>query len=152
MDRGTWWAAVHGVAQSRAQLSNFTFTFHFHALEKEMATHSSVLAWRIPGTGKPGGLSSIGSHRVGHDWSDLAVVVVTHFELDQCIQAWFKEMIYVLHTYSCHSSMLQISRTLEHHVKYGSQGSGMEGFRVPASLLGGEILTNQGQSIKDSRL
>ena len=59
--------AVHGVAKSRTRLSNFTFTFHFHALEKEMATHSSVLAWRIPGTGEPGGLPSMGSHRVGHD-------------------------------------------------------------------------------------
>ena len=72
MGGGAWWAAVHGVAKSRTWLSNFTFTFHFHVLEKEMATHSSVLAWRIPGTGKPGGLPSIGSHRVGHDWSDLA--------------------------------------------------------------------------------
>ena len=61
-----------GVSKSRTWLSNFTFTFHFHALEKEMATHSSVLAWRIPGTGKPGGLPSMGLHRVGHDWSDLA--------------------------------------------------------------------------------
>ena len=67
MDRGAWWAAVHGVAKSRTRLSDFTFTFHFHALEKEMATHSSVLAWRIPGTGEPGGLPSTGSHRVGHD-------------------------------------------------------------------------------------
>ena len=67
MDRGAWWAAVHGVAESLAQLSDFTFTFHFHALEKEMATHSSVLAWRIPGTGESGGLPSVGSHRVGHD-------------------------------------------------------------------------------------
>ena len=72
MDGGAWWATVRGVAQSRTQLSNFTFTFHFHALEKEMATHSSVLAWRIPGTGEPSGLPSMGSHRVGHDWSDLA--------------------------------------------------------------------------------
>ena len=67
MDRGAWWAAVHGVAKSRMQLSDFTFTFNFHALEKEMATHSSVLAWRIPGTGEPGGLPSMGSHRVRHD-------------------------------------------------------------------------------------
>ena len=68
MDGGAWWAALHGVAErSRARLSDFTFTFHFHALEKEMATHSSVLAWRIPGTGEPGGLPSLGSHRVGHD-------------------------------------------------------------------------------------
>ena len=72
MDGGAWWAAVHGVAKSRAWLSDFTFTFHLHALEKEMATHSSVLAWRIPGTGEPGGLPFMGSHRVGHDWSDLA--------------------------------------------------------------------------------
>ena len=72
MDRGAWWAAVHGVAKSRAWLSDFTFTFPFHALQKEMATHSSVLAWRIPETGEPGGLPSLGSHRVGHEWSDLA--------------------------------------------------------------------------------
>ena len=69
-------AAVHGVAKSQTQLSNFTFTFHFHALEKEMATHSSVLAWRIPGMGEPGGLPSVGTHRVGHNWSNLVVVVV----------------------------------------------------------------------------
>ena len=67
MDRGGWWAAVHGVAESRTQLSDFTFTFHFDALEKEMATHSTVLAWRIPGIGEPGGLLSMGSHRVGHN-------------------------------------------------------------------------------------
>ena len=67
MGRGAWWAAVHGVAKSQTRLSNFTFTFHFHALEKEMATHSSVLAWRIPGTGGPGALLSMGSHRVGHN-------------------------------------------------------------------------------------
>ena len=67
MDGGAWWAAVDGVAEGRTRLSNFTFTFHFHALEKEMATHSSVLAWRIPGTGEPGGLPSLGVHRVGHD-------------------------------------------------------------------------------------
>ena len=72
VDRGTWWAAVHGVATSQTRLSDFTFTFHFHALEKEMATHSSVLAWRIPGMGEPGGLPSMGLHRVRHDWSDLA--------------------------------------------------------------------------------
>ena len=72
MDRGPWWAAVHGVAKSWTQLSDFNFPFHFHALEKEMATHSSVLAWRIPGTGEPAGLPSMGSHRVEHDWSDLA--------------------------------------------------------------------------------
>ena len=74
MDRGAWKAAVHGVADGQTRLSDFTFTFHFHALEKEMATHSSVLSWRIPGTGEPGGLSSMGLHRVGHDWSDLAAV------------------------------------------------------------------------------
>ena len=67
MDREAWCAAVHGVARNQARLSDFTFTFHFHALEKEMATHSSVLAWRIPGTGEPGGLPSMGSHGVGHD-------------------------------------------------------------------------------------
>ena len=72
MDRGAWWAAVHGVSKSWTRLSNFTFTFHFHVLEKAMAPHSSVLAWRIPGTGEPGGLPSMGSHRVRHNWSNLA--------------------------------------------------------------------------------
>ena len=67
MDRGAWWAAVHGVTKSRTRLSDFTFTFHFHAPEKEMATHSGVLTWRIPRTGEPGGLPSMGSHRVRHD-------------------------------------------------------------------------------------
>ena len=67
MDGGAWWAAACGVAESRTQQSDFIFTFHFHALEKEMATHSSVLAWRIAGMGEPGGLPSMGSHRVGHD-------------------------------------------------------------------------------------
>ena len=72
MDGGAWWAAVHGVAKSPIRLNDFIFTFHFHALEKVMATHSSVPAWRIPGKGEPGGLLSMGSHRVGRDWSDLA--------------------------------------------------------------------------------
>ena len=68
MDGGAWWATVHGVPKSQTQLSDFNFTFHFHALEKEkMATHSSVLAWRIPGTGETGGLPSMGTHGVGHD-------------------------------------------------------------------------------------
>ena len=79
MDGGAWWAAVHGVAKSRTRLSDFSFTFHFHALEKEMAIHSSVLAWRIPGTVDPGGLLSMGSHRVGHNCSDLAVAVAEFF-------------------------------------------------------------------------
>ena len=82
MDGGAWWAAVHGVSKSRTRLSNFTLTFHFHTLEKEMATHSSVLAWRILGMGEPGGLPSMGSHRVGHDWSDLAAAAAAvHFNL-----------------------------------------------------------------------
>ena len=72
MDRGIWWATVHGVTKSRTWLSDFLFTFHFPALEKDMATHSSVLAWRIPGMGEPGGLPSMGLQRVGHDWCDLA--------------------------------------------------------------------------------
>ena len=73
MDGGAWWAAVHGVAKSQTWLSDFTFTFHFNALEEGMATHSRVLAWRIPWMVEPVGLPSVGSHRVGHDWSDLVV-------------------------------------------------------------------------------
>ena len=88
MDRGAWWATVHGVAKSQTRLSDFTFTFHFYALEKEMATHSSVLAWRIPQMGEPGGLPSMGSHRVGHDWSDLAAAAAA-----MCVY------IYTLHIY-----------------------------------------------------
>ena len=87
MDRGAWWAAVHGVARNWIRLSDFTFTFHFHALEKEMTTHSSVLTWRIPGTGEPGGLPSMESHRVGHDWRDLAAVAAVREEDRKGIQA-----------------------------------------------------------------
>ena len=79
MDGGAWWAAVHGVVKSQTRLRDFTFTFHFHALEEEMATHSSVLAWRIPGTGEPGGLLSMGLLRAGHDWSDLAAAAAAYF-------------------------------------------------------------------------
>ena len=86
VDRGAWKAAVHGVAEGRTRLSDFTFTFHFHALEKEMATHSSVLAWRIPGTGEPGGLPSIGSHRVGHDWSNLAAAAAAKYRAHSRLQ------------------------------------------------------------------
>ena len=78
MDRGAWWAAAHGVARSRTRPSDFTFTFHCHTLEKEMATHSSTLAWKIPWTGEPGGLPSKQSHRVGHNWSDLAAAASTN--------------------------------------------------------------------------
>ena len=86
IDRGAWWAAVHGVAKSWTWLSDFTFTFHFHVLEKEMATHSSVFAWRIPGTGEHGGLPSMGSHRVGHDWSALAAAAAAK----SCEKFWDK--------------------------------------------------------------
>ena len=79
--RGSLVAAVYGVTQSRTRLSDFTFTIHFHALEKEMATHSSILAWRTPGTGEPGGLPSTGSHRVRHDWSDLTAAAAATYNL-----------------------------------------------------------------------
>ena len=87
LDAPKW---VHGVAKSRTWLSDFTFTFHFHALEKEMATHSSVLAWGIQGTAEPGGLPSMGSHRDGHDWSDLAAAAATRSkEPDVGFEQWF---------------------------------------------------------------
>ena len=98
MDGGAWWAAVHGVAKNRIRLRDFPFTFHFHALEKEMATHSSVLARRIPGTGEPGGLLSMGSHRVGHDWSNLAAAAA----MDHNIHSSFWHVIlrvYLFHFY-----------------------------------------------------
>ena len=89
MDRGAWWPPVHGIAKSQTQLSDFTFTFHFHALEKEMATHSSVLAWRIPGTGEPDGQLSLGSHRVEYDWSDLAAAAAVQVQcMKQGPQSW----------------------------------------------------------------
>ena len=88
MDGGAWWAVVHEVTKSRTRLSNFTFTFYFHALEKEMATHSSVLAWRIPGTGEPGGLPSMGSHRVRHDWSDLAAAAAAAAGWTEMLWMW----------------------------------------------------------------
>ena len=85
MDGGAWWAVVHGVAKSWTWLSDFPFTFHFHALENEMATHSSVLAWRIPWMEKPGRLLSMGSHRVGHDWSDLAAAAAAVNSIQSCL-------------------------------------------------------------------
>ena len=92
VDRGGLWAAIHGVTKSQTGLSDFTFTFHFHALEKEMAAHSSVLAWRIPGTEEPGRRLSMGSHRVGHDWSDLAAAAAAQrkklFLLHNSLSIW----------------------------------------------------------------
>ena len=103
MDGGAWKAAVHGVTEGRTRLRNFTLTFHFHALEKEMATHSSVLAWRIPGTGEPGGLPSMGSHGVGHDWSDLAVAVAG-------IDLWFcGEFPWITKSISCLQTFVSFS-------------------------------------------
>ena len=112
MDRGAWKAAVHGVAEGQTQLSDFTFTFHFHALEKKMATHSSVLAWRIPGTGEPGGLPSIGSHRVGHDWGDLAAAAA---------------LIKALHVCVCMCSVAQSCLTLSDPMDCSPLGSSVHG-------------------------
>ena len=97
MDGGAWWAAVHGVTKSWTQLNDFTFIFHFHALE-EVATHSSILAWRVPGTVEPGGLPSMGLHRVGHDWRDLAAAAAESYgcgnNWPEEIKSW-KPQIYI---------------------------------------------------------
>ena len=105
IDGGAWWAAVHGVSKSQTRLRDFTFTFHFHALEKEMATHSSVLAWRIPGTGEPVGLPSMRLHRVRHDWSDLAAAAADRglcFELNWTELNWIfsRDLFSLLYLFS----------------------------------------------------
>ena len=106
MDGGTWWAAVHGATKSRTRLRDFTFTFQFHALEKEMATHSSILVWRIPGTGEPGGLPSMESCRVGHDWSNLAAAAV-------CLKTVFWVFHWLSLTVADESITGKILRTLD---------------------------------------
>ena len=113
MDGGDWWAAVHGVSKSWTRLNDFTFTFYFHALEREMVTHSSVLAWRIPGTGKPGGLLSVGSQRVRHDWSDLAAAAAAAAGAHPCQMGrfitWQKEsenVIFLLNIWDFDSQVL----------------------------------------------
>ena len=98
MDRGAWWAAVRGIAKSRTRLSDFTFTFHFPALEKEMAPHSSVLAWRIPGTGEPGGLPSMGSHRVGLKWLSSSYLNAPFRKWQSWIQAVLESCASTCHT------------------------------------------------------
>ena len=110
MDGGAWWAAVHGVAESWTRLSDFTLTFHFHALEEKMATQSSVLAWWIPGTGEPLGLLSMGSHRVGHDWSDLAAAAAAAVFI-LCIEVL---LCWCIDIYSCYVFLLDWS--LDHYV------------------------------------
>ena len=112
MDGGAWWAAVCGVAKSRTRLSDFTFTFHFHALEKEMATHSSVLAWRIPGTREPCGLPSMGSHRVGHNWSNLAAATPSAWlRLGRCFGATSYSLCRCHFAYSNCSVLLYCTHT-----------------------------------------
>ena len=113
MDGGAWWAAVHEVAKSWTWLSNFTFTFHFHALEKEMATHSSVLAWRIPGMAEPGRLPSMGLHRVGHDGSDLPAIHNICYFLDKivCVSNLFSLMS---HDFSSSYSRIELLIVFKH--------------------------------------
>ena len=119
MDGGAWWAAVHGVAKSRTQLSDFTFTFHFHALEKAMATHSSVLPWRIPGMGEPGGLPSVGSHRVGHDCSNLAAAAAA-----AAARGWMRE-VRVTGGSDIIPSTCQMLRCHHHHDSHGRLETGI---------------------------
>ena len=117
MDRGAWWAAVYGVAQSQTWLSDFTFTIHFHALQKEMATHSSIPAWRIPGTGEPGGLPSMGSHRVGHDWSDWAAAAYCIFIASVSFPSFWQVVATLwcsVHTSHCVGFSCLVAQALEH--------------------------------------
>ena len=117
MDGGAWWAAVHGVAEGWTRLSDFTFTFHFHALEKEMATHSSVLAWRIPGMGEPGGLPSLGSHRVGHDGSDLAAAAAAAAASTLSLSISYSV---ILHLYLIYGSCIPVKESPQWRVERSS--------------------------------
>ena len=112
MDGGARWAAVHGVAKSQTRLRDFSFSFHFHALEKEMATCSSVLAWRRPGMGEPGGPPSMGSHRVGHDWSDLAAAAsrVTIYSLDILLSQFWTSPLFHVQFYCFLLTSIQVSQ------------------------------------------
>ena len=123
-----WWAAVHGVAKNQTQLSDFAFTFHFHALEKEMATHSSVLAWSIPGTGEPGGLPSMGSHRVGHDCSSSSSLHLfnsfnwfIHLTLKLCVFLLICFLLYafisLLWLFTCSSLAVSWFSSSQHSLK-----------------------------------
>ena len=115
MDGGAWWAAVHGVSKSQTWLSDFTFIFHFHALEREMASLSSILAWRIPGTGEPGGLPSMGSHRVRHDWSDLAAYsssLLPHLSSISSIKSYSNHTFIPMTTLKWHSSKIVMTNIL----------------------------------------
>ena len=114
MDGGAWWAAVHGVHRRWTRLSDFTFTFHFHALEKELATHSSVLAWRIPGKGETGRLPSMGSHRVRHDWSDLAAAAAAREWIWKVLIRKGKKFFY----FWCLYMMIKINFFCNHFVIY----------------------------------
>ena len=136
MDGGAWWAAVHGVAKSRTRLSNCTFTFHGHALEKEMAAHFSVLAWRIPGTGEPGRLPSVGSHRVRHDWSDLAARYGYLFNFLFSIGVWLINNVVivsnvqqsdsVIHIHVSHLLQILFPFRLLHNIEHGQRS--LEGY------------------------
>ena len=140
MDGGAWLAAVHGVARSWTRLSNFTFTFHFHALEKAMATHSSILAWRIPGMGEPGRLPSLGSHRVGYYWSDLAAAAAAAAEQlklkvslpGSAIWGWREHTMQTQKTLSglCWGSPLTLERLRSCLRRRRKRRSGMSPFRM----------------------
>ena len=145
MDGGAWWAAVHGVAKSRTRLSDSTFSFPFYTLETEMATHSSVLAWRIPGMGEPGGLPSLGSHRVRHDWSNLAAAAAAWYLSEPC--QFHRAIVNIQSNNDCNLLRSSVHGTLQARILEwvampSSRGSSRPRVRTGVCCVTGEFFTS----------